>query len=288
MVNLLIQAHKRVMAKAYMTSPYYNYNNNSLCKWAYNIRSAIRSFPSPNMKPLKDVKLQALDLFTPMNCNSHRRKGGREWQSKKDSIMAKYIYDEGIELKYTWFHLIQRNLSWQKIYLSEEKKKKRFIRIFRLTYGVTFVVFRDLGGLAVGWHGEGSNAQRTVGTLGRGELSPPITITAWAQKGGGVGGERAKRKKKKKRKYWFLANRHLEPSPGLRTLSLQLPPGKHLHASPPHPQLAFGHNVCGGNGRSSCVLLGCVSRMYGFWVTKEQLCMFSYMLQREGIYWYAV
>ena len=140
------------------------------------------------------------------------------------------------------------DLTWN--ILVWEKKRKRFIRILRLTYGVTFVAFRDLGG---GWrwgYAGGSNAPRTVGTLGRGELSPPITITAWAQKGGGVGGEQAKKKKK----YWFLANRHLEPSPGLRTLSLQLPPGKHLHASPPHPWLAVGHNVCAGvkGGVSVC------------------------------------
>lgn len=45
----------------------------------------------------------------------------------------------------------------------------------------------------------GANAPRTVGTLGRGELSPPITITACAQKGGGAaGGEQGRKKKRKK------------------------------------------------------------------------------------------
>lgn len=60
------------------------------------------------------------------------------------------------------------------MYMSE--KKKSFIRNLRLTYGVTFVAFWDLGW----WWGYvgGSNAPRTEGTLGRGELSPPITITA--------------------------------------------------------------------------------------------------------------
>lgn len=60
--------------------------------------------------------------------------------------------------------------------MSEEKR--RVIRSLRLTYGVTFVAFRDLG-VVVGPCGGGgvSNALRTVGTLGRGELSPPIKIT---------------------------------------------------------------------------------------------------------------
>lgn len=49
--------------------------------------------------------------------------------------------------------------------------------------------------------GGGPNAPRTVGTLGRGELSPPITITACAQKGGGAaGGEQAQKIKNKRRK----------------------------------------------------------------------------------------
>lgn len=60
--------------------------------------------------------------------------------------------------------------------MSEENR--RFIRSFRPTYGVTFVAFRDLGVVVVGQlGGGGSNAPRTVGTLGRGELSPPIKIT---------------------------------------------------------------------------------------------------------------
>lgn len=40
----------------------------------------------------------------------------------------------------------------------------------------------------------GSNAPRTVGTLGRGKLSPPITITARAQKMGE--GEKSRQKEK--------------------------------------------------------------------------------------------
>lgn len=59
------------------------------------------------------------------------------------------------------------------------------MKTLRLTYGVTFVAFRDSGGLWWGYAG-GSNAPRTVGTLGRGELSHPITITDWTQKGGGL------------------------------------------------------------------------------------------------------
>ena len=47
-----------------------------------------------------------------------------------------------------WFDLYNFSKTCREIYLSEKKKKeeKRFIRILRLTYGVTFVAFRDLGG----------------------------------------------------------------------------------------------------------------------------------------------
>lgn len=51
------------------------------------------------------------------------------------------------------------------------------------------MAFRDLGG-GGGGHVGGSNAPRTVGTLGRGELSPPIKITDRTQKEGGWGGEK--------------------------------------------------------------------------------------------------
>ena len=55
-----------------------------------------------------------------------------------------------------WFVQFFQDLPWNILVWEKKKEEKRFIRILRLTYGVTFVAFRDLGGgvgLAVGLRG---------------------------------------------------------------------------------------------------------------------------------------
>lgn len=73
----------------------------------------------------------------------------------KEIPYGKHSHDAGIKQKSISFDVIQTNIfrpDRKHTCLREEEKKKIFISILSLTYGVTFVAFWDLG-VVVGLRG---------------------------------------------------------------------------------------------------------------------------------------
>lgn len=124
---------------------------------------------------------------------NRRRKRTVQWMDERQKQWKKfhkrlYIYREGIKPKNMESDSIQTNslrLNRKKVIGGGGKIWKNLqTNIWSNLCGLLGLGYGGTVMWGVKWGG-GCNAPRTVGTLGRSELSPPIMIIAWTQKGGG-------------------------------------------------------------------------------------------------------